>query len=203
MSEARGGVSNLNTPPPLPVPRPLRGGEPNELTCLHLGKKAEPGGNQLPSHCRGGVSEARGGLSNKHTIKKKNMHYKTAKANESEQKILRKELRSHATPAEAVLWKMLKGRNADGMKFRRQQGIGPYVLDFYCPELRLCVELDGSSHDYKYEYDEQRTEFLQNQGIRVLRFSNEQVWQGLDFVVDEIVRVGRLIKDDADFLLSP
>ena len=131
------------------------------------------------------------------------MHYKTAKANESEQKILRKELRSHATPAEAVLWKMLKGRNADGMKFRRQQGIGPYVLDFYCPELRLCVELDGSSHDYKYEYDEQRTEFLQNQGIRVLRFSNEQVWQGIDSVVDEIVRVGRLIKDDADFLLSP
>ena len=130
------------------------------------------------------------------------MHYKTAKANESEQKILRKELRSHATPAEAVLWKMLKGRNADGMKFRRQQGIGPYVLDFYCPELRLCVELDGSSHDYKYEYDEQRTEFLQNQGIRVLRFSNEQVWQGLDFVVDEIVRVGRLIRDDADFSLS-
>ena len=131
------------------------------------------------------------------------MHYKTAKANESEQKILRKELRSHATPAEAVLWKMLKGRNADGMKFRRQQGIGPYVLDFYCPELRLCVELDGSSHDYKYEYDEQRTEFLQKQGIRVLRFSNEQVWQGLDSVVDEIVRVGRLIKDDADFSLSP
>ena len=131
------------------------------------------------------------------------MHYKTAKANESEQKILRKELRSHATPAEAVLWKMLKGRNADGMKFRRQQGIGPYVLDFYCPELRLCVELDGSSHDYKYEYDEQRTEFLQNQGIRVLRFSNEQVWQGLDFVVDEIVRVGRLIRDDADFSSRP
>ena len=131
------------------------------------------------------------------------MHYKTAKANESEQKILRKELRSHATPAEAVLWKMLKGRNADGMKFRRQQGIGPYVLDFYCPELRLCVELDGSSHDYKYEYDEQRTEFLQNQGIRVLRFSNEQVWQGLDFVVDEIVRVGRLIRDDADSSSRP
>ena len=131
------------------------------------------------------------------------MHYKTAKANESEQKILRKELRSHATPAEAVLWKMLKGRNADGMKFRRQQGIGPYVLDFYCPELRLCVELDGSSHDYKYEYDEQRTEFLQKQGIRVLRFRNDQVWQGIDSVVDEIVRVGRLIKDDADFSSRP
>jgi very-short-patch-repair endonuclease len=98
---------------------------------------------------------------------------------------------------------MLKGRNADGMKFRRQQGIGPYVLDFYCPELRLCVELDGSSHDYKYEYDEQRTEFLQKQGIRVLRFRNEHVWQGIDSVVDEIVRVGRLIKDDADFSLSP
>ncbi len=131
------------------------------------------------------------------------MHYKTAKANESEQKILRKELRSHATPAEAVLWKMLKGRNADGMKFRRQQGIGPYVLDFYCPELRLCVELDGSSHDYKYEYDEQRTKFLQKQGIRVLRFRNDQVWQGIYSVVDEIVRVGRLIKDDADFSSRP
>ena len=131
------------------------------------------------------------------------MHYKTAKANESEQKILRKELRSHATPAEAVLWKMLKGRNADGMKFRRQQGIGPYVLDFYCPELRLCVELAGSSHDSEYAYVEQRTKFVQKQGIRVLRFRNDQVWQGIDSVVDEIVRVGRLIKDDADFSLSP
>jgi very-short-patch-repair endonuclease len=68
------------------------------------------------------------------------------------------------TSAEATLWRALKRRGAGGLKFRRQQGIGSYVLDFYCPDRRLCVELDGSSHDYRYEYDEARTQFLAEQG---------------------------------------
>lgn len=101
------------------------------------------------------------------------MHYKSAKANDKQQREHRKNLRNNMTPAEAMLWKALRGRGAGGYKFRRQQGIGPYVLDFYCPELKLCLELDGSSHDYRYEYDEQRTLFLKEQGIMVLRFSNE------------------------------
>ncbi|MBO4550989.1 MAG: endonuclease domain-containing protein [Bacteroidaceae bacterium] len=116
------------------------------------------------------------------------MHYNTAKANVAEQKDQRKTLRCNMTPAEAILWRALKGRSAGGLKFRRQQGIGPFILDFFCPERLLCVELDGSSHDRRYRYDEQRTAYLRKQGIRVVRFRNEQVYTCLDGVVAEIVR---------------
>ena len=117
------------------------------------------------------------------------MHYPTAKANATELKDSRKALRNNMTPAEATLWRALKGRGAGGMKFRRQQGIGPFVLDFYCPEYRLGIELDGASHDYKFEYDEKRTEYLRGQGIRLLRFSNQQVFAAMEGVLAEIVRV--------------
>ena len=117
------------------------------------------------------------------------MHYNTAKANEAGQKDQRKSLRRNMTPAEALLWRSLRGRGAGGWKWRRQQGIGPFVLDFYCPALRLCIELDGSAHDYTYEYDEQRTAYLNTQGIRVVRFTNDQVFTCYDGVVAEIVRI--------------
>ena len=116
------------------------------------------------------------------------MHYPSAKSNAAEQKDYRKALRNNMTPAEAMLWRALKGRGAGGMKFRRQQGIGPFILDFYCPEHMLGIELDGSSHDYKYEYDEERTEYLRRQGIRLLRFSNQQVFSSLQGVLAEIMR---------------
>ena len=116
------------------------------------------------------------------------MHYPSAKSNAAEQKDYRKALRNNMTPAEAMLWRALKGRGAGGMKFRRQQGIGPFILDFYCPEHMLGIELDGSSHDYKYEYDEERTEYLRRQGIRLLRFSNQQVFSSLQGVLGEIMR---------------
>lgn len=118
------------------------------------------------------------------------MHYHSAKANLPEQKERRKALRNSSTPAESILWRVMKGKGIGGWKFRRQQGIGPYILDFYCPELRLGVELDGNSHDYKYEYDEQRSSFLKQQGIHIIRFSNEAVLNGLEGVIDEIQRVG-------------
>ena len=126
------------------------------------------------------------------------MHYNSAEANAAEHKDQRKSLRRNLTPAEATLWRALKGRGAGGWKFRRQQGIGPFILDFYCPEVRLCVELDGSVHDYSYDYDEQRTAYLNAQGIRVVRFRNEQVFTCLDGVVAEIVRVCNEIADGKD-----
>ena len=116
------------------------------------------------------------------------MHYPSAKANATEQKEQRKSLRNNMTSAEALLWRALKGRGTGGMKFRRQQGVGPFILDFYCPEHRLGIEIDGSSHDYKYEYDEQRTEYLRSQGIRLLRFSNQQVFTSMQGVLAEIAR---------------
>ena len=131
------------------------------------------------------------------------MHYPTAIANAKEQKEYRKALRNNMTPAEAMLWRALKGRGTDGMKFRRQQGIGPFILDFYCPEHRLGIELDGDSHDHKYEYDEKRTEYLRDQGIRVLRFSNQQVFTSLQGVLDEIVRAADADTDTAPPNPSP
>ena len=122
------------------------------------------------------------------------MQYKSAKANPSDQKDQRKGLRHGMTHAEVVLWQALKNRGVGGYKFRRQQGIGPYILDFYCPKLRLCVELDGSSHDCKYDYDVQRTMYLNNQGIRVMRFDNEQVISCLEGVIADIIRFGEEIK---------
>ena len=114
------------------------------------------------------------------------MHYNTAKANEHEQLDKRRALRREMTLAETLLWRVLRGRGEGRLRWRRQQGIGPYILDFYCAERRLCIELDGNSHDYKYEYDERRTEYLEAQGIRVMRFTNDQVTRCLDGVVAEI-----------------
>ena len=124
------------------------------------------------------------------------MHYPSAQANAPEQKSFRKELRHKLTPTEATLWKRLKNKGAGDLKFRRQQGVGPYILDFYCPELRIDIELDGTVHDTyaAYEYDKQRTAFLQKQDIRVIRFRNEQVWSNIDAVVEEILRVSQEIR---------
>ena len=84
------------------------------------------------------------------------------RSNLKDQKTLRQSLRNNATATEAILWKALKGKQIDGLKFRRQFGLGPYVLDFYCPEIRLCIELDGDIHN-SYEqalYDEIRTRYI-------------------------------------------
>lgn len=118
---------------------------------------------------------------------------KKAESNPASQTTERKELRSHATPAEAALWKMLKNSQVGGYKFRRQHGIGPYILDFYCPLLRLDIELDGSAHDAPMadKHDEIRTKFLQKQGITVLRFRNELVYRNPNAIIEEIIKIGK------------
>lgn len=102
---------------------------------------------------------------------------------------LRRELRNRGTSAEAVLWSLLKNKQLDGLKFRRQQSVGPYVVDFYCPTLQLAVELDGAVHDnpQSEEYDEARTKYLmQNGDITVLRFENKEVFCNQELIVAEI-----------------
>jgi very-short-patch-repair endonuclease len=102
----------------------------------------------------------------------------------------RKQLRSGLTSAEATLWKCLQRSQVLGKKFRRQHSVGPYILDFYCPESCLAIELDGASHftDSGADADLIRTEFLHKKGIRVLRFENRRVFEDLDFVLAEIER---------------
>ena len=108
--------------------------------------------------------------------------------NERDQKLLRQTLRNNATSAEAILWRALKGKQVEGLKFRRQFGVGPYVIDFYCPEIRLGIELDGGVHKESYtkEYDEMRTRFLAENRIRVLRFENEVVYNNVEGIIEAI-----------------
>lgn len=107
--------------------------------------------------------------------------------NSPKQRENRNELRQHATLAEIALWRLLKGRSVKGLKFRRQHGVGPYILDFYCPELKLCIELDGESHSNKTEYDDARTEYLNTMGkIQVLRFENRVVLENPGTILEEI-----------------
>lgn len=103
-------------------------------------------------------------------------------------KQLRKELRSNLTPAEAALWKALQRSQLEGRKFRRQHSFGNYILDFYCAQEKLAVELDGKPHfsDAGFEADQERTEFLEIYGIRVLRFENKEVFENLEGVLQEI-----------------
>ena len=100
----------------------------------------------------------------------------------------RKELRSSLTPAEAALWTMLKNSQLDGRKFRRQHSVGKYILDFYCASEKLAVELDGAAHftDEARDYDRERRNYLENQGINVIRFENKRVFDEPDWVIDFI-----------------
>ena len=100
----------------------------------------------------------------------------------------RKRLRSHGTPAKAALWRLLKNRQLMGRRFRRQYGIGPYILDFCCPSERLAVELDGAVHEdpMARAYDDSRTAALAAEGLRVVRFENRRVFEEPEAVLAEI-----------------
>jgi very-short-patch-repair endonuclease len=92
----------------------------------------------------------------------------------------RRRLRRESPLAEQCLWLRLRNRQLMGYRFRRQYGIDPYVLDFYCPELKLAIEVDGDSHFEAREYDRERQRYIESLGIRVLRFTNREVFEGLD-----------------------
>ncbi|CAN5659677.1 hypothetical protein BH10BAC5_BH10BAC5_25100 [soil metagenome] len=103
-------------------------------------------------------------------------------------KKLRKNLRNLPTQPEQTLWLYLKNNSLSNLKFRRQQGIGNYIVDFYCPSKKLVIELDGDSHTEKeaIEYDKIRTEFFCSKGIKVIRFANEEVTKNIKRVLEEI-----------------
>ncbi|MDO8519506.1 MAG: DUF559 domain-containing protein [Deltaproteobacteria bacterium] len=104
--------------------------------------------------------------------------------NDPEFKPLRRQLRHNQTEAEYRLWYQLRNRRLNGFKFFRQFGFGSYILDFYCPECRLAIELDGSQHVEQETHDECRTTFLKKRGIEVIRFWNFQVFQEMNVVLE-------------------
>ncbi len=97
-----------------------------------------------------------------------------------------REMRKQMPDAEVLLWKLLRNRSIAGAKFRRQHPVGRYILDFYCDEKKLAIELDGSQHADQCAYDQQRDAFLNNMGIRVLRFWNNQMLLETEAVLEVI-----------------
>ena len=100
----------------------------------------------------------------------------------------RKELRNNATPAEAMLWKALQRKQLAGRKFRRQHGIGNYIVDFYCPDEQLIIELDGAGHFtvLGQEADRERDAYFKALGLQVIRFENYLVAQDMEGVLAAI-----------------
>ncbi len=114
-----------------------------------------------------------------------------------------RELRKTATDAERLLWRLLRNRALEGAKFRRQHPVPPYVLDFYCHELKLAIEVDGGQHNEppRKKRDEERTAFLESHGIRVLRFWNREVLHETEGVLEAIYQA--IVERRQEVLPSP
>jgi very-short-patch-repair endonuclease len=104
-------------------------------------------------------------------------------------KPLARQMRHEPTRAENVLWELIRNRNLLGFKFRRQHPIDRFIVDFFCAEAHLVIEVDGAIHDYTQEEDALRTEFLESRGLRVVRFHNEEVIENLADVREQIERM--------------
>ena len=110
--------------------------------------------------------------------------------NKSSEKRTRQKLRNEMTPAEKKLWYYLKNKQLGGYKFRRQQGIGQYIVDFYCPRLKLIIEVDGDTHfgEEMMKYDFERQRQIESLGIKFLRFTNLDIYENIESVLEEVIR---------------
>ena len=99
---------------------------------------------------------------------------------------LARTMRSAMTPAEKLLWEQIRKRGVEGTRFRRQRPIGRFIVDFYCAETGLIVEVDGAVHRGREKYDENRDEFLSAGGYTILRFTNDEIHYRMDEVMEKI-----------------
>jgi very-short-patch-repair endonuclease len=104
-------------------------------------------------------------------------------------RIRAREMRQPLTAAEQQLWSKIRNRNLGRFKFRRQVPLGYYIVDFYCAEAHLIIELDGDSHTNQEDYDLDRSAWLIGQGRDVIRFNNFEIYQNLDDVLGRILSI--------------
>jgi len=106
-----------------------------------------------------------------------------------------REMRHPQTPAEATIWRHLRNRNLE-FKFRRQHPIERFIIDFYCAEVKLCIEIDGNTHleQEQQKYDSARTEVLESIGCSVIRFTNNDVRYNINAVAQEILDICSVLK---------
>jgi very-short-patch-repair endonuclease len=102
-----------------------------------------------------------------------------------------RDLRKRLTSAEECLWQALRNKQLNGLRFRSQHPVGRFILDFYCASCKLAVEVDGSFHDDREDYDLERTQVLKSYGYFVLRFTNDEVLGDLDSVLEKISTVAK------------
>lgn len=104
----------------------------------------------------------------------------------------RRDLRKRGTQAEASLWSRLKNRQVGGLLFRRQYSIDNHILDFFCPEYKIAIELDGESHAAKVDDDVQRDKYLlEHHGIYTIRYENRHVFERPQQILDEVIEVAK------------
>ncbi len=110
--------------------------------------------------------------------------------NQNSEKDKRRQLRQNITKAEKLIWDKLRDRQLENCKFRRQYSVDKFVIDFYSPELKLAIEIDGESHfiNGTTEYDKARQEFIESAGIKFLRFTNNDVYANLPIVLENIAQ---------------
>jgi len=112
-------------------------------------------------------------------------------------------LRNNATPAEKKLWRVLREiAKVNGLKFRRQQPIHPFIADFACMEIRLLVELDGDTHANQVVYDKKRDRELRSKGFQILRYGNRDIAQNLNGVAQDIINKALILKSKRLSLLN-
>ncbi|MFA4872289.1 MAG: endonuclease domain-containing protein [Patescibacteria group bacterium] len=107
----------------------------------------------------------------------------------SKQTVLRRHLRQSMPSAESIIWKHIRNRRLSGIKFRRQHSIGKFVVDFYCLEVKVAIEIDGGSHtasEVVETKDQDRQKFIESLGIKVLRYDNLSVYESLNNVLNDI-----------------
>jgi very-short-patch-repair endonuclease len=97
-----------------------------------------------------------------------------------------RELRKDETEAERTLWRYLRNQHLAGRKFRRQYPLHGYILDFYCAEENLAIELDGPVHDRQKDYDSARQKIIESHGVKVIRFKNSIIMNNINTVLDSI-----------------
>ncbi len=112
------------------------------------------------------------------------------------QKRKRRNLRNRATVAERILWQKIRNSQI-GYKFRRQHGIKQYIVDFYCPKLKLVVEIDGDTHSTNEEiiYDYKRQKVIENLGLKVKRYNNSDIKKNAEAVLEDLQRMCKKIEN--------
>jgi very-short-patch-repair endonuclease len=101
-------------------------------------------------------------------------------------KVFTRSLRKEQTREEAIVWNLLRNRKFMNLKFRRQHDIEGFIVDFYCHQLRLAVEIDGKIHDKQKDYDELRQDLISGKGIRFVRVTNDEVSRDINILFERI-----------------